>query len=66
MEYDILEDVQKALEEARAFTGVEVFQNTEFSDLKITSMNLGWELPGTFDVAVSIENFSIQYTLKNE
>lgn len=66
VEYDILEDVQKALEEARAFTGVEVFHNTEFSDLKITSMNLGWELPGTFDVAVSIENFSIQYTLKNE
>ena len=64
VEYDILDDVQLALEESRAFTGVEVFHHTELSDLKITTMNLGWELPGTFDVAVSIDHFGIEYTLK--
>lgn len=64
--YDILSQLQIALRRAQQFDGVEVFQNTTFSDLKITSTNLGFELPGTFDVAVSIDKIGIDYTLKTK
>ncbi len=64
--YDILPQLQIALRKSQNFDGVEVFQNTSFSDLKITSMNLGWELPGTFDAAVSVEKVGIDYTVKQK
>ncbi|HAE62707.1 MAG TPA: hypothetical protein DCG38_10320 [Eubacteriaceae bacterium] len=37
-----------------------VFMNTTLDDLSITYMNFGWEVPGTFDVAVRVKNFSLK------
>lgn len=36
--------------------------NTTIDDLSITSMNIGWELPGTFDVQAKFSNFSLMGT----
>lgn len=64
---DILGWIKSAFEKAKTEgdgRGHYAFENSEFSDLKITSTNIGWELPGTFDAAVRIEKFSADYTLK--
>jgi len=37
-----------------------VFMNTTLDDLSITGMNFGWEVPGTFDVAVKVKNISLK------
>lgn len=37
-----------------------VFLNTTLNDLVITSMNFGWEVPGTFDVAIRVKNISLK------
>jgi len=37
-----------------------VFTTTTLNDLKITGMNFGWEIPGTFDAAVCVKNFSLR------
>lgn len=37
-----------------------VFMNTMLNDLSITGMNFGWEVPGTFDVAVRVKNISLR------
>lgn len=36
------------------------FKDTDWEDLEITGMNFGWEIPGTFDAAVSIRNISLK------
>ena len=38
------------------------FLNSTLSDFSITSMNIGWELPGTFDVYARFSNFSLKGT----
>lgn len=38
------------------------FQNTELEDLYITGMNMGWELPGTYDVSMKVSEFDILVT----
>jgi hypothetical protein len=36
------------------------FPNTTVDDLKITGMNFGWEIPGTFDAAIKIKKLSLK------
>lgn len=36
------------------------FKDTVWDDLEISGMNFGWEIPGTFDAAVSIKNLSLK------
>lgn len=38
------------------------FLNSTINDFSITSMNIGWELPGTFDVSAKFSNFSLKGT----
>lgn len=38
-----------------------VFVNTKLDDLKISGMNFGLEVPGTFDVAVRVKRISLRY-----
>ncbi len=61
-EYDILPQLKNAFKEVREFDGVSVFGESTLADLKVDSMNIGWELPGTFDVAVNIDTLSVDYT----
>lgn len=56
---DILPLIKRALETMHTKG---VFTNTTLNDLKITGMNFGWEIPGTFDAAVCIKNFSLRVT----
>ena len=39
--------------------------NTEITDLYLTNMNIGFEIPGTYDIAITIENFSLMAMLKS-
>lgn len=36
-----------------------LFRNTVTGDLKITGMNFGWEVPGTFDAALRVRGISL-------
>lgn len=52
--------IKKAYETARAEG---YFTNTSIEDLYVTGMNLGWELPGTYDVAMQLRDFDISVTI---
>lgn len=58
MKYDILPEVKKAFDLAQSYG---FLQGALFDNMEIGSMNLGWELPGTFDVSFEIEKISIAY-----
>lgn len=36
------------------------FKDTSYSDFELCGMNFGWEVPGTFDAAVSVRNMSLK------
>jgi len=38
-------------------------ESRELADYRITSVNLGWEVPGIFDVAVQVRGFSLRAAL---
>jgi hypothetical protein len=38
--------------------------NTTVEDLYLTNMNIGYEIPGTYDVSITIQNFSLKATKK--
>ena len=38
--------------------------NTSVDQLVITGMNMGWEIPGTYDVSMQIKDFSVMATKK--
>ncbi|MCU0104138.1 hypothetical protein N7603_00490 [Acholeplasma vituli] len=38
--------------------------NTEVEDLYLTNMNIGYEIPGTYDVSITLQNFSLKATKK--
>ena len=61
IDFDILPEIKKALQACREYDGVEVFRNTNLEDLKLTTMNIGWELPGTYDVASTIYKLNLVY-----
>lgn len=54
---DILPLIKQALETIRSKG---IFINTSLDDLQITGMNFGWEIPGTFDAALCVRNFSLR------
>lgn len=56
---DILPFVKTALE---AMKSKGVFTTINLNDFRITGMNFGWEIPGTFDAAVLVRNFSLRVT----
>ncbi len=56
-ELDIKPLINRALE---AMKEHDVFQNTTLDDLIITSMNFGWEVPGTFDAALRVKGISLK------
>lgn len=64
LEIDMLPLIATWLEKVKDFGEIKVFQNTDIGDLAMTSMNLGWELPGTFDVKSTLKNLSIEYDVK--
>ena len=53
---DILPLVERAVE---AMHSKGVFLHTELSDLELTDMNFGWEVPGTFDAGVMVRGISL-------
>ena len=55
-EIEAVERIKSAYETARQEG---YFQNTEFEDLYVTGMNLGWEMPGTYDVSMKLRDFDI-------
>lgn len=61
MEIDILPYISAALEKA-AENGF--MMNTQLSDCVITGMNLGWEVPGAWDVSATVKNLSLTGSIK--
>jgi hypothetical protein len=49
-----------ALKALEAMKGKECFLDTGLDDLKVTGMNFGWEIPGTFDAAIIVKNISLK------
>ncbi len=37
-----------------------IFTNSSMEDMRITGMNYGWEVPGTFDAAIEVKNISLK------
>ena len=35
------------------------FQNTNFEDLCVSGMNMGWEMPGTYNASINVRDFDI-------
>lgn len=56
--YDILPDMIEAFHRAQQMG---YMRNTELSDLRPGAFNLGWEVTGTYHVAVEIYNISLKY-----
>ena len=61
IEIDIIPYVAQALEQAKQSGFME---NTQLSDCVITGTNIGWELPGAWDVSATLGNISLQGILK--
>lgn len=53
---DLLPYMQRALSLAHSQG---VLLNTEVENLYLTGMNIGWEVPGTYDISIKIANLSI-------
>lgn len=58
---DLLPHIRKGLEEAvrRGY-----FKTSDPHDYAVANMNLGWEIPGTFDAAVQVQGLEISAVLK--
>lgn len=54
---DVLPLIKKGIERMREKG---YFTDTVWEDLEISGMNFGWEVPGTFDAAVSVKNMSLK------
>ncbi len=59
--YDMIEDMKKGLETCHEKG---ILTNTTVDDLYLCDFNLGWELPGIYDVSVTFENFGVYATRK--
>ena len=57
-EADLKPLILRALE---AMKEKDVFKETTPDDLVITGMNFGWEVTGTFDVAIKVKGISLKY-----
>lgn len=58
IDFPLLDYAKSAFELARERN---FMKNTQWSDIRIGSMNTGFEIPGTYDIAVTIYNMSIKY-----
>lgn len=56
IEIDLLSSISNALILAQRFGKL---TNSTIDDLFITSMNIGFEIPGTFDCSIELSNFSL-------
>lgn len=64
-QYHIEVDVLPFLKEAFVYAiSNNALVNAQFENMQIGYMNLGWELPGTFEVGSTIQNISIMATKK--
>lgn len=54
---DVLPLIKKGIEKMREKG---YFKDTLWDDIEICGMNFGWEIPGTFDVAISVKNISLK------
>lgn len=59
--YDVLPEIRKAFDLAQSEGSL---PGAAFDDMVIGSMNLGWELPGTFRAKFDIGRISIRYAKK--
>lgn len=62
VEADLLAHVKRGLQEAVARGYLE---NGEAGDYAVVNMNLGWEIPGTFDAAMQIRDLAIVAVLQD-
>lgn len=60
---DLLPYIKKAFEEGRT---IGYLPDSSWEDMKFTSFNLGWEVPGTFDVEMQIKNLSCIGIIKRD
>ena len=62
LDVDLLPHILKGLREAekRGY-----LTNSDPHDYAVANMNLGWEIPGTFDAAVQVQDLEISAVLKN-
>lgn len=61
IKHDLLPEIKTALENAQALG---YMQYSTFEDLYLVNMNIGWEIPGIFDVGVDIHNFNLKAKYK--
>ena len=59
---DLLPHILEGLQEA-AKRGY--LKSSDPHDYAVANMNLGWEIPGTFDAAVQVQDLEISAVLKN-
>ena len=59
--YDMIADLKTGLEKCREQGAL---LNTTVDDLYIQDFNIGWELPGIYDVGITFENFGVYATRK--
>ncbi len=53
---DVIDDVKKAFETVQAGG---MLQNSTLDDMYIAGMNIGWEVPGTYDVEMLVKNLDV-------
>lgn len=61
--HNLLPEIQTALERAQSLG---YMQQSTFDDLYLYNLNMGWEIPGVFDVGVTIDNFNLLAKYKEE
>lgn len=54
---DVLPLIKEAIEKMKSKG---FFKDTTWEDMEICGMNFGWEVPGTFDAAISVRNMSLK------
>lgn len=59
--HNLLPEIRTALSNAQKLG---YMQSTSFEDLYLVNMNIGWELPGVFDVGVDFHNFNLKAKFK--
>jgi len=63
IDIDLMPYFARALSLAQQY---DVLSNTSIDDLYVTNMNIGYEIPGTYDVSITMTNFSLVAVLKDE
>ena len=61
LDADLLPHILKGLREAESRG---YLKNSNPHDYAVVNMNMGWEIPGTFDAAVQVQNLEISAVLK--